>query len=65
MTGAQDGTVVLWSMNSLSMIKRFECVEDQGYEFTVSGPASLPSSPQSSLPVTNIMTLCEVCDQHM
>ena len=60
-TGALDGTVVIWSMNSLNMVKRFECVEDQGYEFTMSTPASTASSTQlGSVPVTHIMTLCEV-----
>ena len=70
-TGALDGTVVIWSMNSLTMVKRFECIEDEGYDFTMSSPVSTTSSSSTqagSVPVTHIMTLCEVritCIAHM
>jgi len=60
-TGAEDGTVVIWSMNSLSAVKKFECTEEE-HELTVSVPPTIPSAllPPGPSPVTHIMVLCEV-----
>lgn len=51
-TGAEDGTVILWSVNSLSAIKKFEGTKD---EFNDS--MTLSQSTTSSTSVTPIVTM--------
>lgn len=47
-TGAQDGSLILWSANSLNAIKKFECCSGQLVD--VNGASA----------VNHVMVLCEV-----
>ena len=68
-TGARDSSVVLWSMNSLSAVKKFECAKDDFLESPTLSPStsatslvSASASPISviGIPVNQILVLCEV-----
>lgn len=68
-TGARDSSVVLWSMNSLSAVKKFECAKDDFLESPTLSPSTSATSLTSGsaspisvigIPVNQILVLCEV-----
>ena len=60
-TGAEDGTVVVWSMNSLSAIKLFECSEESKMvEQPTASLKNIQSIPLRPYAVGFVMVLCQV-----